>query len=424
MMASLLANPIETLTGAAQGTGDALMAPGNALAGKYDQREIGADGSVSPFDPRMVDDAANLAGIVTTGAGAVPGEGLRAGASIFDHSNLADVPDVPQFDLPRYNPKQGASARVLDLVANPAVRSKMLDYIEEGRAMGGPKWYNNDPMRHVFVDTLGPDLGNARFNKYMDYVAASSPRSAVPENARNASFYYQRDVSGEDLPAVGDKNPQPYGHMAQRLHQMNANRVAGEGWDPLNNPKPASFAQGLMGNYEPVAIDTHAFRLPAMISQDPRFLETAYQSNKDAPKLNIQKAVESGDIKMSDVATDSAKWSAMPNKNEYAAMEQYYKGLAKKVGLKPAQAQASAWVGGGKLTGLSSAADKPFIGFFEDRLNLTAKASGMAPEDVLTKFIKGEMTLKMGGAPVPFDALPDQQKKAIRKAAVLMKAST
>ena len=63
----------------------------------------------------------------------------------------------------------------------------------------------------------------------MDLVAATSPRSDVGTNARNASYYYSRAMQGEPMPAVGDRNPQPYGHMAQRLHQMNAERVAGAG---------------------------------------------------------------------------------------------------------------------------------------------------------------------------------------------------
>jgi hypothetical protein len=60
---------------------------------------------------------------------------------------------------------------------------------------------------------------------YMDMVAATSPRSEVGINARNASYYYQRAIKGEPMPAVGEVNPQPYGHLAQNRHQLNAERV-------------------------------------------------------------------------------------------------------------------------------------------------------------------------------------------------------
>jgi hypothetical protein len=135
-----------------------------------------------------------------------------------------------------------------------------------------------------------------------------------------------------------------------------------------------------------------------MLSQDPRFLVTAYQSAKDAPKQNIQEMVRSGPISMNDALDQPAWWQGYPRPNEYGAMEQYYQGLGKEVGLTPAQAQASAWVGGGKLTGLVSDSTKPFLGFLEDRVNLTAQRRGETSTEVLRKFIRGQAPLlSVGG---------------------------
>jgi len=319
-----------------------------------------------------------------------------AAGKIFNYADLGKIPDVPQFDLPRNVPARGVPQRVTDLTSDPNVREKMLEVITKGKDMGGANWYNAEPLRLEFVKALGDDQGNKQFRQYMDFVAATSPRSDVGTNVRNASYYYQRAVNGEGMPAVGDKNPQPYGHMAQRLHQMNAERVAGAGWDPLNNPKPASFVENLVGNQQPATIDTHAFRLPAILAGDQRFLETAFQVNKDAPKENIQALVKSGQMAMGDVRP--AHWQSMPKANEYGAMEKYYQSLGQELGLTPAQTQASAWVGGGKLTGLASDESKPFLQFFEDRLNITAQKAGMDPKDVLVAFIKGKMPLLGLGA--------------------------
>jgi hypothetical protein len=44
-------------------------------------------------------------------------------------------------------------------------------------------------------------------------------------------------------------------------------------WDVLANPKPASYAENIAGNQQPATVDTHAARLPALLSRDPRFLE-------------------------------------------------------------------------------------------------------------------------------------------------------
>jgi len=221
-------------------------------------------------------------------------------SGLFDYSRLSEIPKVSQFDLPRYVPARGTPERVTDLASNPDVRDKMLEVVSRGQDMGGANWYNTDPLRDKFVQQLGEDAGDKAHRKYMDFVAATSPRSKVGENVRNASYYYGREMRGEGMPAVGERNPQPYGHMAQRLHQMNAERVAGPGWDPLKNPKPASFVENLVGNQRPATVDTHAFRLPSILAQDPRFLETAYQASKDAPKMNIQKMVNSGEMTMED----------------------------------------------------------------------------------------------------------------------------
>jgi hypothetical protein len=358
-----------------------------------------ATGRASMADPATQARVGDLTSLATAGSAAVPAEAgeLRAGAKLFNYGGLSKVPDVPQFDLPRYAPPRGVPARIGDLTANPDVRQQMLDTIQRGVDMGGADWYNADPLRQAFIDELGK-AGDPRFRQYMDLVAATSPRSDVGTNVRNASYYYNRLVNDEGMPAVGDVNPPPYGHMAQRLHQMNAERVAAGGWDPLQNPKPASFAQDLMGNQQPVAVDTHAFRLPGMLAEDPRFLETAYQSAKDAPKQNIAQMVASGQMSMEDALKQPAYWQAQPKANEYGAMEQYYKGLAEEAGLTPAQAQAAAWVGGGQTTGLASDASKPFIGFVEDRALKTADRFGVTPQEALSRFIRGRQSLYGLGA--------------------------
>lgn len=320
--------------------------------------------------------------------------------ALFDFSRLHEVPKVEQFDLPRYEPARGVPQRVQDIVADKDVRDAFMAKVMEGQKMGGANWYNADPLRDQFVEKLGGEAGDKAFRQYMDLVAATSPRSDVGTNVRNASYYYKRLMSGEGMPEVGERNPQPYGHMAQRLHQMNAQRVAGTGWDPLNNPKPASFVENLVGNQQPVTVDTHAFRLPAMLGKDPRFLETAFEASKGSPKQNIQKMVESGELPLDEAVKRAAFWQAQPKENEYKAMENYYKSVANELGMTPAQVQASAWVGGGKLTGLASDESKPFLQFFQDRIYKTANETNMDPKDVLDAVIRGKMSLKADGGAV------------------------
>ena len=404
----VLAGPMALRT--AKGIADAVSLPHDVMTGEVDPNSD--EGISRALDFANTIGTGGLGGAEANLGETVLGSGpvrktkplteaqLKSMGDIFDFSRLHEQPKVEQFDLPRYEPPRGVPERVTDVTSDPAVRDKMLDIMQRGKEMGGPLWYNADPLRDEFVARLGTDTGPKAFRNYMDMVAATSPRSGVGENARNASYYYQRAMTGQDMPSVGDKNPQPYGHMAQRLHQLNAQRVMSEGWDPLQNPKPASFVENLTGNQAPVTVDTHAFRLPAMLAQDPRYLETAYQASKDAPKQNIQKMVESGEMPMSEAVGRGSYWQALPKANEYKAMEQYYKSLSPELGLTPAQGQAAAWISGGKLTGLASDESKPFLRFFQDRIYQTAHDTGMDPKDVLDAFIRGKITLKSEGGAV------------------------
>ena len=385
-----------------------MLSPDEAQAAKLPKIGKAASGiahAATPGGEMSLEQAMDIA----KKAGSASARGKQAApdevSGLFDYSRLQEVPKVQQFNLPRNIPARGIPERVTELTVDPNVRSKMAEVISRGREMGGANWYNTDPLRDRFIQQLGAGAGDAAHRKFMDFVAATSPRSKVGENVRNASYYYGRDIRGEGMPAVGDKNPQPYGHMAQRLHQMNAERVAGVGWDPLNNPKPASFVENLVGNQQPATIDTHAFRLPAILAQDPRFLETAYLASKDAPKLNIQKMVNSGEMTLEDALKTPAYWQAQPKANEYGAMERYYQSIGRELGLTPAQTQASAWVGGGKLTGLGSDESKPFLRFFDDRIMKTAQERNMDPKDVLREFITGKSSLYADGGSVVDRAL-------------------
>jgi hypothetical protein len=77
--------------------------------------------------------------------------GARQASGLFDLSRLHEVPNVRQFDLPRYAPPRGVPARVLDVTSDSQFRKKMFGVIEQGRGMGGVSWYNTEPLRDKFV---------------------------------------------------------------------------------------------------------------------------------------------------------------------------------------------------------------------------------------------------------------------------------
>jgi hypothetical protein len=386
---------------------DGMTAAHDAMTGELPMWAEDPETGEIHTSPQAIERARNLAGLLVGGGmpgaergavGAAGGKLVVPEEQLFDLSRLSEVPKVKQFDLPRHEPPQGVPQRIVDITNDRDVRDKMLETISLGQKMGGANWFNTEPLREIFGAELGKNRGNDAHRLYAGMVGATTPRSEAGINARNGTYYYVRVMRGEGVPAVGETNPQPYGHLAQRLHQMNAQRVVGSGFDSLKTPKPPSFVQNLLGNQQPVSVDMNAFRLPAILARDPRFLKTAYQASRDAPKQNIQKMLADGEISMEEAANRPAYWQAFPREGEYGALERYYQWLAREVGLTPAQAEACAWVGGGRLTGLASDPTKPFLGFLNYRANLTAAMRGETPMESLRGFIRGKAPLlSLGG---------------------------
>lgn len=349
------------------------------------------------------------------------------GAGPIDLSKPSQL-DVPQTFLPRYDPPGGVSARLQDAMNNPAVLAGMRDGILKGMQMGAHKWYDTGPVRDAFINELGPIQGDVAFKRYMDNVAATSPRSDVPTNVRNASYYFGHETPA-DLP---EKNPYPYGHVAQNLHRQNFETISGEGgWEPLQNPKPASFSQNLQGNHEPVTVDTHAFRALGMRTNDPRFLETSvsakYKMGTDPTKDTIvnkygerkgdtvtfrpQQLFADGKLTMDDALKIPYFWAAKPKDNEYGAMEDLYRYFGDEHGISPAAAQAAGWAGSGELTGLGTVPDKTFPELLNERILFTAKMRGEDPQVTLKNFIRGKKPLLSVTGPGPLLSPQPQDKR-------------
>jgi hypothetical protein len=303
---------------------------------------------------------------------------LAARTPIFDHS-LRRADQVAQVDLPRKAPTK-LSHELISLLNSPKLEEEMLKIIEFGKSNGATNWYNTEPLRQEFIKELGPQ-GEEAYRKYLRYVAATSAVSDVGPNVRNGSYYFGLDRREGRVPAVGDRNPPPYGHYAARNHQIFAQKVIDDQFDPTVYPKMSSFYENLTGNYAPVTVDRHALRLPAMLAGDKNFLKREYREMLD-----------NGKVSMDELVRKPAAWRN-PNADEYPALEAFYKRVAKKAGLLPAEGQAAAWVGGSDRTGVRDNGLLSFMQHFEDRLDLTAKEKGISRAEALRRFIHGKMDL-------------------------------
>jgi len=320
-------------------------------------------------------------------------------SGIFDYG----VKNAPyDAGVQRFVPKK-VPERTQDLMNNPEVYDKFMQGMERGLPV--KDWYETGPLEKSFTEEFGADTGRDRFNQFIDAVAATSPRSDVGTNVRNASYYYgkaQPFPGRNSVPSISDlppKNPKPYGHLAQNLHRMNAEKMVfpgGAGLDFKANAKPISFAANLKGDPNPVTVDTHAFRAPNILSGDPRFLERSFMNEKGATPRNIQDELAMGELTMEDAQKRGALWASKPLPTEYAAYEDLYRRGANDLGITPREAQAASWVGHGPMTGLESA-PKSFMDFMEERILKTARERNMDPKDVWKKAVRGSMPL-LGGA--------------------------
>ena len=368
--------------------------------------------------------------------------GMGKGAGPLDLSDLDQrIPGILQEAIPRVDPPRGVSPRLQDALANPKVLSSIEDSIRHGQTLGADKWYHNNPLYQAFVRELGPEQGHADFMKYMDYQSAASPRSDVPTNIRNASYYFTNEGKDPRSWAEMPVNPAPYGHIAQGLHRSNADVVRmneGDwgGYDVFKNPKPPSYGTNLGGNLLPVALDSHAFKNIGMRTEDPRFLMTslsdflkvdpfsdvklaeaddiggrlsfaqqygtpgAMKDGKYRVDYKPQQLVASGRLSMDEALSRPVLWDAKPRDNEYAAGEKMYQQMGSDMGIDPADAQSAAWAGAGKLTGLGTPPDKTFGQMHNERVLLTAKLRGEDPADTLRKLIRREAPLFAEGGTV------------------------
>lgn len=269
---------------------------------------------------------------------------------LLDIQNLDQIPDVPQFALERYEPPRGMPPN-LKSVLTPQTAERLREAALRGEDVGGREWYNTTPMRDQFVSRLGEDAGGQRFNSFIDKFAATSPRSTVAANTRRASLFDVMDQQG--LPFGGLENsdlPAGYGHLAHKTQDHSLRELQDRGsFAAINRPKTSSFAENLKGNQTPMTIDTHNM---AAVMGDPTFKKS-------------------------------------PSNTQYKYLEQFQAEIADKLGMTPAQYQASVWMGAG--TGVADA--RPVVEVFDDVIARTALRDEKTKKQVMDDFIAGKAPL-------------------------------
>jgi hypothetical protein len=366
---------------------------------------------------------------------------------------------------PRYRPKK-TTARMQRLEETIADKDNPINaifdnYIEKGKSLAGPDWYNTEELRDWMVDSLGEVEGDKQWREYLELIGTTSTGSKVPQNIRFASLY--RAIAPEDrirvaqmvkdegitpLAAAKELGVEPanipddfnYGHIKQRNQAGNVvNRESGS-WDrkiPEDlagaalskrlqaNPKVKGFGNDLLGDDINIAADMHFMRMLGMADGGGDFLNaqaklsgenmeiaaeiigkrrikkytsTRMVNGKEMSEVNLRKAWEDGHIKDTEIfQTMPTAWSDTPKANEYAAYEDMVGRVAKRYDMTPAQFQASLWMGAGDMTGLADESQGTFMELFRRSLDKRGGERGLTRKEMLKEFIENKAVLSVAG---------------------------
>jgi hypothetical protein len=322
--------------------------------------------------------------------------------------------DTEQFLPARQEPRMKGgepvyNERTAELLDNPAARRAVERNMMRGDAMGMREWYGTRPLYEAAMDAgQTPD----EFARMMQHLSSASQRSPVPGQIKRGSATWVADKQGLLTPDAPDyKLPPGYGSLAQKDIIKRAYEIAaGEGLDETK--KLGRFYQNLMGNLEPVTVDVMALRGPIMATKDPNWLATQLREKSnltgEVTTHRPRQMFDSGEMSMKEALNRPGFWEAAPKGAEYGAFEDFYRKIAAKRGMAPAEGQAVAWYGSGSEAGLRTA-PRTFMQAVEDRIIDTAGKRNETYQQVLADFLRGKKPLMGVGAGVGIGANQDNE---------------
>jgi len=251
-----------------------------------------------------------------------------------------------------------------------------------------------------------------QLKKFSKNYAATSPRTKTEENLRSATLVGVKENLGIDIGKIigpgGDginEKGYPMIISPKGIHRQLIEATKAEGISFDKNPKPATFAENLSGNFEGVTVDTHAIRavIDVLNELEPGSVPIEWIGGKTPDITKKFQTMYKKDPKSLDVSTmvkdtlASQALNKISKQTEYAVFSDIYKKVAEKAGVKPAEAQSLSWFANGEKTGLGSE-PKTIVELIEDRIDVTSQLTNMSKEEVFKKFMQGKMPLlSLGG---------------------------
>jgi hypothetical protein len=252
------------------------------------------------------------------------------------------------------------------------------------------QFYSTSPVLEQLVKqgVLDPDEANQFMRDWAGQGAATSPRTATPQNMRNSSYLQWRRASGDPLDrAAWEQEGNAPGFPMMGMHVDLADQFA-KGTENINtNPKPTMFREGWSGNQADVTADTHNIRstLYNFDQLNPGqlppswFTKPGYQAYQGAGGFQPGQKLDVGAIK--DTLESQAR-GGVSKQVEYGPMADPWYDAAQKLGMSPAATQAAGWFNYGPITGLKSP-PKILPDLLNDQIEHTSRVLGVTPQHIL-----------------------------------------
>lgn len=240
--------------------------------------------------------------------------------------------------------------------------------------------------------------------------AATSPRTMVEPNTRNATLVMAKEAQGvpvHEVLGVGTGGVSEKGYpMFMGEGGMHRRLIEGD-LNAETNTKPTMFSANTRGDRSVATIDTHAIRATLMAANE---LDPGSVRQFVLPKFREQYDADPSKLTF-DMLDDKIKKSR-GRQVEYPLYADIWHAVADKLGVSPAEAQSMGWFGLGGDTNLGSDL-KTVAQVFDERLSVTAQAFGVTKEEAAEAVFRRRIPLLSGGgagAPVMASAVNQEEE--------------